>query len=146
MPKGKIESTQTQYERLLLEAYSSMIKSVTLKNLRQDKIPVVKYEEMTDSAKLVRTPKDVAHFTRIGRECLDRAWLEGEWRFCGNKTKFVQGESLPVIYSDSGLLATLLDIRTVHCKHPTKDQRRKAVEVFETEYVKYFRTAKTYES
>ena len=142
----QIASTRAQYERLLLGAYSSMIKSVTLKNLRQDKIPVVKYEEMTDRATLVRAPKDVAHFTRIGRGCLDRARLEGRRRFCGNKTAFVQGESLPVSHSDSELIATPLDIGTVHCKQLTKDKRQKAVEIFETEHVKYFRTAEMFES
>ena len=54
--------------------------------------------------------------------------LEGERRFCGNKTKLVQGKSFPVSYTDSELLITLLDIRTVHCKHLTKDQRKKAVD------------------
>ena len=37
-----------------------------------------------------------------------------------------------LFFSDSELLFALLDVRTVHCKHLTKDQRKKAVEIYET--------------
>ena len=141
----QLASTQAQYEKLFLGAYSPMIKAVTLKRLRGSEIPVIKYEKMTESAKLERVPKDVLDFTVTGRKCLERARLEGERRFCGNKTEMVQGNNLPVTFSDSELLATLLDIRTAHCKHLTKDQRKKAMKIYEEEYVKYYRCAERFE-
>ena len=48
-------------------------------------------------------------------------------------------------FSDNELVATLLDIRTAHCKHLTKDQHKEAMAVFEKEYVKYYRRAKKFE-
>jgi len=100
---------------------------------------------MTDSAKLVRPPMRVSDFTATGRKCLERARLEGERRFCNNKTEHVDG-ALPVVFGDNELLATLLDIRTVHCKHLTKTQRNHATEIYKTEYVKYYRVVEKFEA
>ena len=58
----QLASTQAQYENLFLGAYSSMIKSVTLKRLRASEIPVIKYGKMAESAKIVRVPKKYARF------------------------------------------------------------------------------------
>ena len=105
----QISSTEAQYKKLFLGAYAALIKAVTLHRLREDAIPVLRYDDMTDSLNLVRPPMRVSDFTATGRKCLERARLEGERRFCNNKTEHVDG-ALPVVFGDNELLATLLDI------------------------------------
>ena len=140
----QIASTEAQYEKLFLGAFAGVIKAVTMARLRNITIPVLNYKEMTSSAKLVRPAKRVVDFTATGRECLERVRLEGERRFCGNITEIVDG-SLPVQFRDSELLATILDIRTVHCKHLTKTQRKLATRLYVEEYIKFYRKADLFE-
>ena len=66
---------------------------------------------------------------------MKRTRLDSERNVCENKTEIVQGNNLTVIFSDSELVATLLDIRTAHCNRPTKDQRKEAMKLYEKEYV-----------
>ena len=136
----QITSTQAQYKRLFLGAFAGVMKAVTLARLRCDAIPVLRYKEMTNRPKLVRPPKSVVDFTEAGKECLERIRLEGERRFCGNVTEVVDGH-LTVKLGDGELLATLLDIRTVHCKHLSTHQRDRAMGIYAEEYVKFHRQA-----
>ena len=105
----QIASTEAQYGKLFMGACAGVIKAVTMHRIRFKSIPVLRYNEMTNKPKLVRPPKRVEDFTPIGRECLERVQLEGERRFCGNTTEIIDG-NLPVVFSDSELIATLLDI------------------------------------
>ena len=75
---------------------------------------------------------------------MERIRLEGERRFCGNVTEVVDGR-LPVKLGDGELLATLLDIRTAHCKHLSTEQRDRTIDVYAKEYVKFHRQANKFD-
>ena len=101
-----------------LEEFDGETKAVPMHKIQSNTIMVLKYKVMTGSRKLVWPLRNIEDFTAIGREYLERVRLEGERRFCGNITAFVDGK-LPVEFNDGELLATLLGIQTVHCKHLT---------------------------
>ena len=72
-----------------------------------------------------------------------RCRLEGELCFCDSSTKEVDGNSL-VVFNDGELLATILDIRTVHCKHLTNNHHTRAKNIYVKAYTKYYRRAEVF--
>ena len=83
-------------------------------------------------------------FTECGKERIERACLETKRRFCGCNSEFIDGD-VEVTMSNTEMLVTLLDIRTVHCKHISKEQRNKAIEIYQDEYIKYYRQCVLYD-
>ena len=57
----------------------------------------------------------MANFTPLAQEARRRATLEGERRFCGNRTEELTGNDVEM--TKRGKLATALDPRTVNCLH-----------------------------
>ena len=57
----------------------------------------------------------MANFTPLAQEARRRATLEGERRFCGNRTEELTGNDVEMTKRDK--LATALDPRTVNCLH-----------------------------
>ena len=137
-------TTLAQTETYMMGAFSTVIKSITLSKLRNDTISVVILPEVTKKTKLPRMSKLVVDFTECGKECIERACLEAERRFCGCNNEFIDGD-VEVTMSNTEMLATLLDIRTVHCKHISKEQRNKAIEIYQDEYIKYYRQCVLYD-
>lgn len=75
----------------------------------------------------------------MSNECLDRARLEAERRYCDNKTEYLTwGE---YFLSKRELGATLLDLWTVNAKHLSKENRAAAYTVLKSEYVVYATSA-----
>ena len=139
-----VASTQAQYERLFMGPYTPMVKTFVMKRLRDDEIAVINYDKMTDKPRFERNLKKVEDFTELGKEALTRTRLEGERRFCCNRSEVIDGAS-PVEFTDGELVATLLDIRTVHCRHLTKAQRIRAKTLYVEEYLKFYRRAERFE-
>jgi hypothetical protein len=81
------------------------------------------------------SPRDavaVTDMTELGQTCRQRALLEGERRWCGNKTEQLTGA--PITLSDRQLLATVLDLRTMGCVHLDADQRAAGLRLLKAEY------------
>ena len=113
-----LASLQTQYEKLLTGAYTPCIKAMAVAKLRKSHLPVIDYDAMTGDTEFARPNKNVESFTPTGRQALERTRLEAERRFCGNESEVVDGSS-PVEFTNEELVATLLDLRTLHFKHLT---------------------------
>ena len=101
-----------QHEHMLLGALSFAIRSRVLKQLRQPKLNVVDLDNVTADRILPRVKKDVDSFSDTGRECLRRAQVEGERRFCHNKTEEPTGVDEPVP-TERESMALCLDFRTL---------------------------------
>ena len=80
-------------------------------------------------------PIKVEDLTYMGQTAMVRATLEGERRWCGNRTEDVTGA--PVNMGKHELLCTLLDKRTLGCHHITNQQRKEAHQCFLDEYVNF---------
>ena len=78
---------------------------------------------------------NVADLTQVGRTARDRAILEGERRFCGNKTDDILGDA--VIMNKMERIAMLLDLRTAGGAHVDKDTYVKAKEELKETYIEY---------
>jgi len=85
-----------------------------------------------------QTPRinvEVEKLSVEGKIARDRAILEGERRFCGNKTDDISGAN--VIINRSERIAMLLDLRTAGGAHVDKDTYVKAKEELKDTYVAY---------
>ncbi|KAI9346566.1 hypothetical protein BDR26DRAFT_954926 [Obelidium mucronatum] len=71
----------------------------------------------------------------IGQTCRNRALLELERRFCGNKTEDLEESTF--LYSDRQLLATFLDIRTVKGPHLNAEMRKRGTVLFRDNYAAF---------
>ena len=116
----KIVSTLSQYESLYTGAFKTLLKISIFHRLRSGKLQVVDINQVTKSPTVIRTWININELSDVGEECVRRCLLEGERRWCGNKTEILNN-SAPVI-GHRELLSTLLDIRTVKCHHLTKAQ------------------------
>ena len=66
---------------------------------------------------------------------MQRAILETERRFCGNKLEEVNGAS--VILNDREMISMLLDLRTLPCNNIDKEVRQEAVRLLKLAYVDF---------
>ena len=96
------------------------------------------------SPKLARTDVSVTAMSQEGQTARTRATLEGERRWCGNKTEELTGE--PLHMGQHKKLCMLLDKRTVSCAHVSREIRAEANEMYEKEYVKFSLQAAKYKS
>ena len=65
-----------------------------------------------------RNKKIVDFFIIVGYEALQRAILEAERHFCGNKTEEIDSSNVVLNYRD--MMALLLDLRTLTCNNVKK--------------------------
>ena len=141
---GKWFTTFVQHERSMTTAFSVPMKRKLLEQLRGESIQVVDLDKVTDAPKLPTKTKLVSDMTEIGRECLERAKLEAERRFAGNKTEELTNADV-VLEKREGL-SMLLDPRTlvVLCNKigMTKQEKQKYMEALKVEYVDYATRAK----
>ena len=57
-----------------------------MRRLREDHLHVIALDEVQKSPDVPRRLLQVDELTALGRECLERARLEGERRFCGSSS------------------------------------------------------------
>lgn len=124
----KFTTTLPQTETYMIMAFSTVITAITYSKLKNNAISVVNLSEVTKETKLPRISKLVRNFTEYGKECRALACLEAERRLYGSNSELMDGD-VEVTMSNTELLATLLDIRTVHCKYISKEQRNNAIEI-----------------
>ncbi len=67
---------------------------------------------------IARRNKKVVNFSVVGYEALQRAILEAERHFCGNKTEEIDSSNVVLNYRD--MMALLLDLRTLTCNNVKK--------------------------
>jgi len=104
-----------QTEKLYVHALCAPLHEKLLRDLRADSFDVVDLRRVSASPILPLRRKLKSSFTITGLECLGRAILEFERRYCGNKTECLQHNRL--IYKYHEMLATMIDPRTLTCKH-----------------------------
>ena len=127
--------TLAQTESLFLAAYGPVLKMMTLRRLRSEEIFVVDLHAVDASPQLPRTPVAEVNMTPLGRTALQRARLEAERRWCGNKSEIVDNSSTPLV-SDRERIAILLDLRTLRV--PTEATEFAIAEkLLEETYIKY---------
>lgn len=80
-----------QHERLFMGALSVMVKMEMLSKLRLPSISIVHLESVTASPRMLKCKVNVGELFSVSAECLRRARLEAERRYCGNKGKIVNG-------------------------------------------------------
>ena len=132
-------SKLSQHEKLFLGAISAVVKIDMLARLRRDEISVIDLEGVTECNRMPRVSVDVESLSSVSVECLSRARLEAERRFCGNKTEELNWKDY--CPSERELGATLLDLRTVNANHLNDDQRKEAVSILKGEYVEFAKRA-----
>mmetsp|Transcript_35623 Transcript_35623/g.87622 ORF Transcript_35623/g.87622 Transcript_35623/m.87622 type:complete len:467 (-) Transcript_35623:497-1897(-) len=133
---SKLTTTLCQTEVYYLSAFGHLIKTATIRALRANKFSVVVLSEVTRDPMLPRREKSLVDFTPVGRECVMRARLEAERRFCGNTTEEVDGTS-QVAVGRTEMLSLLLDPRTNGCSTIERSARKAAEAHLEDEYVKF---------
>ena len=107
-------TTQVQNEQYFMGAFGRLLNKNLLAKLRAGQLPVMDCDAVTEKntahpPRIVKQP-----VTAVGQECVRRAILEMERRYCGNKTEELTGAH--VIPTDREKLASLLDPRTnTHC-------------------------------
>ncbi|KAK3270774.1 hypothetical protein CYMTET_20841 [Cymbomonas tetramitiformis] len=129
----KTTTTCCQYEKVFAGAYGALIKGTTMNNLRAGHLDIVDVHKVSKTGGLPRIRK--YDLSALGQQCVKRATLEGERRFCGNVTEELAGAGVEM--SDRELQATLLDLRTVQCAHVTKEQRDTALQLLKKQYVAF---------
>ena len=139
----KIVSTLSQYESLYTGAFKTLLKLSIFHRLRSGKLQVVDVHQVNKSPTVIRTWININEFSDVGEECVRRCLLEGERRWCGNKTEILNN-SAPVI-GHRELLSTLLDIRTVKCHHLTRAQRESAVNIYLDAYLCFYRQCRKFD-
>ena len=140
----KVSTTLAQHEGLYTGAFAGLVKGTVMTALRAPTIAVIDLDQVTTAPKLPRISKNVREMTMIGKEVRLRALIEGERRFCGNKTDNLI-HTAEAVMSDRELLATVLDLRTFGCAHLSEGQRTKAKELYETAYVNFALTVFNFE-
>jgi hypothetical protein len=83
-----------QTEKLYVHALSAPLHEKLLHDLRADTFDVVDLRRVSASPILPLRRKPKSHFSATGLECLLRAILEFERRYCGNKTEVLQNNRL----------------------------------------------------
>jgi len=71
----------------------------------------------------------------VGYEALQRAILEAERHFSGNKTEEIDGSN--VMLNDREMMAMLLDLRTLPCNNVETNVRNEAVRLLKLAYVEF---------
>eukprot|EP00171_Calliarthron_tuberculosum_P008665 IDg8665t1 len=124
-----------QHEKLFMGALSSVVKIEMLRKLRKDDISVIDLNAVTSLHRMPRIDVDVTELSKVSKECLNRARLEAERRYCGNEGESLSWEAY--MPSKRELGATLLDFRTMSCNHLSTDIRGRALVILREEYVKF---------
>ena len=131
----RITTCLCQYEQAFTGAFSALIKTTTMNALRAPELDVVDLEKVDANPHLIRKKVRANELSEVGAECRRRATLEGERRWCENKTEELNGAEVKLTKRE--MLATLLDLRTVGCAHLTSDVRENAYDVFINAYVDF---------
>ena len=135
-----------QTEKLYVHALCAPLHEKLLRDLRADSFDVVDLRRVSASPILPLRRKLKSSFTITGLECLGRAILEFERRYCGNKTECLQHNRL--IYKYHEMLATMIDPRTLTCKHLPEKRRKPRRDMYlaklKKAYVVYAKNAQAY--
>ena len=126
--KGPIELVQSENKylgSLLLSLKIGILDKLRAEEIEVPELSEIKGGKVEDKVKW----KNVADFTAAGAECLRRAQLEFERRFCGNNSEVVDGWS-SIVVNEKEIMATLLDVRTLTCSHLPEDLRQRAKDYF----------------
>ena len=103
-------ATFVQNEKRCTAAFGVPMKQRLLDSLRSKCLSVVSLKDVEVSPKLKRVEVPVDQFSAVGKTTLQRAKLEAERRYCGNKTETVSGSN--PVFTERDELAILLDPRT----------------------------------
>ena len=117
----KPASTLVQTEHHCVAAFRYPLLRDTMDALRAPSLPVIDLDAVKNRTRLVRKNVHVDLLTGLGRQCLNRAKLEAERRYCGNKSEQISGKDVWMSTRDE--LAALLDPRTTVCTHLKEDPR-----------------------
>ena len=118
----KITTTLAQHEQLFSGAFSSLIKGTTMRGLRASQLSVIDLSRVDKKPFLIRKWVDVADLTEIGATARKRALLEGERRFCGNKTEVASSDDHSSGVSYSSIVAvTSVTLQSV-TPHDTRQE------------------------
>ena len=138
----QLTSLLAQCERFFNGAYRVVIINLTLGALREQRsqsVQIVDLSQPTTAAILPRKPIQMSEMSETGKECLLRALLEGERRFCSNNTEEINDSD--IIMSRREKCASMLDLRTTKGGHLNTAQLSACKEVLYEEYAKFAMTA-----
>ena len=139
-------ATLSQTEKKYVTALLVPLKMRMMRRYRRDALQVIVLDEVTASPLMPYVMIKVANMTRAGKNARDRAILEGERRFCGNKTEKITGA--PVQFSDRDKIVVLLDCRTNNDSELLNDSsfRKECVRLLQDLYVEYGLRAMDFEA
>ena len=136
-------SLLAQCERFLNGAFRAVIINLTLNALREHRgqlLQMVDLSKPTTAARLPRKPTALKDMSDVGKVCAERALLEGERRFCANKTEEINGANIDM--SRREMVATMLDVRTTKGPHINTAQLGECKDAFTNEYANFCVKAK----
>jgi hypothetical protein len=137
-----------QFEKLYMAAFAPIIKAAVYSKLCAPTIKVIDLDAVTDDPILPRIERAVTDMTETGKMCRLRAIIEFERRFMGSTSQERLHDPDTYQFEINGrvLVATLLDLRTLHrCHHLTVPQRAAAKTELQTRYITFYVTAKALE-
>ncbi len=129
----RIGTTIAQTESRMMSAIGPLLVSHVMLKLRAKKISMFNTQKISHNDKEPRESVEVSKFSPFGKVALERACLEGERRFCGNKTEVLTGGN-PVV-SRRELIASVLDLRTLKGGH--MDGHLESKDILQEEYIKF---------
>ena len=129
----------SQTENTYTGSYGPLLKMTVINKFRGGALNVVDQKNVTADSNLPRLITSRENFTPVGQIAFDRAILELERRFCGNKSEEISGAEVTI--SSEELVATLLDPRTVSCRHLKPVLRKRAMKLYVEKYITFAVTA-----
>ena len=110
-----------------------------MKHLTAPQIAVVDLAAVGPCPHLPMKIVDVSSMTALGKECRERAIIEGQRRLCGSDSDVVLDENKcpPVKCSDCDLHAVILDLRLVCGNFLSRPQRELAVRQLKEAYIAF---------
>ena len=137
-------ATLDQIEQHFVGALGYPLHTRMLESFRADTLWVIDLPLVSASPIVGRVETPVDEFSDVAKECLRRATLEAERRYCGNRTEVLNNAD--VILDDPSGMAMLLDPRTCHLRSvwPSNIVRREKLEKLRDLYLKYATRAAEY--
>jgi hypothetical protein len=146
--KTQMITKPAQYEKLFMAAYGPVCKSVIYAFICAPNVNVIDIGDITEDPRLPRKERAVTDMTELGKICRERAIIEFECRFLESEldTRLDSGsDAHHIVINERILVAKLLDLRTVKCRHLSVEQRTAVKDALGTRYVTFFVTAKQVE-
>mmetsp|Transcript_17236 Transcript_17236/g.53587 ORF Transcript_17236/g.53587 Transcript_17236/m.53587 type:complete len:466 (-) Transcript_17236:97-1494(-) len=131
-------TTLAQKEKMCVGPHVPLVLLKLEAALKSNQLAIIKRDKVSagSSVEHAREMCDVADMTPLGKECLKRALVEFQRRFCGKDIEEPVSDARITI-TPREQLATVLDVRTKGCSHFSVSERKAARALLINEMIKF---------